>query len=311
MQILRYSRCCPNLAHGSILTIGKFDAIHLGHQHLLNIALQEASKGKKKLIVMTFEPHPLTVLKSDTRNIRILPLSEKIKRLADMGVDFLFIQKFTKDFANLSADDFVKKILVDDLKINHLLVGEDFVFGKNREGNIAVASQLARKYNFNFTAVPLHEMDQINYSSSQIRAYLSTGNIQKASSLLGYNYYICGRVCAGNKRGKKIGFATANISLNDIFYPICGVYAVKIYIDSEQQTYYGVANLGAKPTFNENSHVLEVHIFDFNREIYGKKLKVELLSYLRSQRKFENMEELHKQIKLDVKLAKNYLYALI
>ena len=315
MQIIRNYRFCPASAYGSTLVIGKFDAVHKGHQHVIDTALKHASKCKQKLALMTFEPHPATLFKPELQHINILPLSEKIKHLAALGIYFLFIQRFSMEFAKLSAIDFVKIILVDHLKIKHLVVGEDFAFGANREGDAETMHRLAQEFGFKFTSITMQQSDQQNYSSSQIRNYLSTGDITQASVLLGYNYYISGRVIRGAKRGTKIGFPTANIALKNIFRPLLGVYLVKIYIESDSHkfthwVYYGIANLGSRPTFDETTHCLEVHVFDFNQNIYGKKLKVELLNYIRPQQRFSGIEELTTQIKQDIKLAKQYLSSL-
>lgn len=310
MQIIRHFQHCPPSALGSTLVIGKFDAIHLGHQYVIGEALKNAKSCGQKLAILTFKPHPAAFFKPECDSICILPFAEKIKRLAALSVDFLFIQRFNQEFAALSAVDFVGNILVDQLKIKHLIVGEDFAFGAKREGNINTARQLAIQFDFKITTLPLYGTEQ-QHSSSQIRNYLSRGEIDHASKLLGYNYYLAGRVIHGAERGKTIGCPTANITLNHVFKPLFGVYCVRISIACDPRICYGVANLGAKPTFDENTCLLEVHIFDFDLEIYGKKLKVELLRYIRPQQKFASIEELKAQIGRDINEARQFIQSFV
>jgi riboflavin kinase/FMN adenylyltransferase len=303
MKVIRPYQPCPSSAFNSTLVIGNFDAVHKGHQYIINEAYNIAKRSNTTLSLLTFEPHPIVALGYQTSNMRIIPFTEKLRHLANLNIDFLFIQKFNHAFSKITAIDFIKFILIDQLKIKHLVVGDNFTFGFKRQGNIHTITDIAKDLHFQFTAIPLLKSDKEIYSSSNIRKFLQNGELQQANQILNYNYYITGRVIRGQQLGKKLGFPTANLFLKDILCPLRGVYIVKVYIDSNPQIYYGVANLGDKPTFNELKDVLEVHILDFNQDIYGKKLKVELLEYLRPSKKFNSIKELILQIQDDIKLA--------
>lgn len=305
MRIVRsYQLCSPNEYNCTVI-IGNFDAVHKGHQHIITQAKAIAKlHNNSKVAILTFEPHPAVVVKKSNGNIRILPLSEKIRHLANAGIEVLFLQRFSQDFANLSAADFIKEVLVDKLKVAHLVVGQNFRFGANKAGDVQTLKDLGKKQGIGVSIIDLLETSIDTYSSSQIRHYLKNGDIESANRILGYNYYITGKVIKGDNRGKSIGFPTANIALKNILSPLDGVYLVKVYIDGRSKTYYGVANIGSAPTFDRADSLLEVHIFDFNEQIYGKKIRVELLKYIRSQQKFNNIDKLILQIQKDVRIAK-------
>jgi riboflavin kinase/FMN adenylyltransferase len=308
MRIVRSYQLYSPDEQNYTLIIGNFDAVHKGHQHILNEAKAIGKlHNANKITLLTFEPHPAVVIKKSDENIRILPLSEKIRHLQNAGVEILFLQRFSRNFATLSAADFFKEVLVDKLEVSHLVVGQNFRFGINKEGDTQTLKNLGKQYNIGITILDLLGTDNNNYSSSQIRDYLKKGEIESANKILGYNYYITGRVIKGESRGKSIGFPTANIALKNILSPLPGVYLVKVYIDAGSKTYYGVANIGGAPTFAKTASLLEVHIFDFNEQIYGKKVRVELLKYIRTQQKFNNINELILQIQKDVKFAKKIL----
>ncbi len=307
MRIVRNYKLCPESEHNCTIIIGNFDAVHKGHQRIISaskIIARHHDHKDSKTAVLTFEPHPVTVIKKNTENIRILPLTEKIKRLANIGVEVLFIQKFNQDFANFSAVDFVKEVLVDNLKASHLVVGQNFRFGVNKEGDAQTLKDLGVQHGFGVSILDLLKTSVDTYSSSQIRHYLKNADIERTNNILGYNYYITGRVIKGDGRGKSIGFPTANVVLKNILSPMSGVYLAKVYIDGSSKTYYGVANIGDAPTFGKAEALLEAHILDFNEQIYGKKIKVELLRYIRPQQKFNNVDELILQIQKDVRFAK-------
>jgi len=308
MRIVRNYQLYSPDEQNCTLIIGNFDAVHKGHQHILNEAKTIGKlHNANKTALLTFEPHPTLVVRKSDENIRILPLSEKIRHLQNAGVEILFLQRFSRNFANLSAAEFFKEVLVDKLKVKHLVVGQNFRFGINKEGNTQTLKDLGKQYGIGVTILDLLGTSNNNYSSSQIRDYLKKGEIESVNRVLGYNYYITGRVIKGESRGKSIGFPTANIALKSILPPLPGVYLVKVYIDAGSKTYYGVANIGGAPTFAKTTSLLEVHIFDFNEQIYGKKVKVELLKYIRAQQKFNNINELILQIQKDVKFAKKIL----
>lgn len=297
MKIIRTLHNYPVEARGLTLLVGKFDAIHLGHQHLL----QRAQSFKNKVGLLTFEPNPVKYFKPELVSNQVLSFSQRAKHLRSMGLDYLIIQRFNQAFAEMSAVDFVEQLLVARMNIVALVVGEDFAFGAKRLGDLA----LLRRYKSDFE---LHVSDMrgengLQYSTSIIREKIQDGNLKNASLLLGYAYYIEGRVIAGKKIGRELGFPTANMKIDGLVCPPFGVYLVKVYIAESNNFRYGIANLGIRPSFAENDPLLEVHILNFAGDIYGKKLRVEILDFLREQRKFPNIDELKKQIELDVRTA--------
>lgn len=299
MKIICLHQSCPEEAYGSTLIIGKFDAIHRGHQHLVNLA---KSIGDK-VSLLTFEPNPVLFFHPELRDNQILSFREKIMHLDKKGVEYVFIQKFDQEFSKLTAEEFVEDILIKKLKIANLIVGEDFAFGFKRGGDVHFLAKY-QSY-FNLHVAGLQKFSGMQCSTSAIRNYIKNGDLDKASKLLGYRYYIAGKVIHGSKRGRQLGFPTANVKLANILHPNFGVYLVKVYIDGNtQKMYYGIANLGLKPTFNDTVPMLEVNIFDFAQDIYGKRLKVELLQFIRPQHKFNSVNELISQIGQDVKNAK-------
>jgi riboflavin kinase/FMN adenylyltransferase len=226
--------------------------------------------------------------------------------LEQTALDILFIQTFDKGFSKITPEDFIEKILVNELKINCLVVGEDFRFGNNRSGTTKLINELAAKHGFEFKSISLLKFAQEIFSSSKIRELLSYGAIDEANNILGYKYFIKNTIIKGKQNGRKIGFPTANLSLENLYKPKRGVYTAIVEIEGRKEKYKSIANLGTRPTIDEQE-LLEVHIFDFNEEIYGKKLKVYLNKYIRPQIKFKNLEELKTQIRIDVQKAKSLL----
>lgn len=306
MQIVRSYKNIPEYATNTVLALGNFDGIHLGHTELLKQTIKVAKEKKLKSALISFEPHPLQTL-HDTKNIRIFSLQDKIKFVKNSGIDILFLFRFTGSFAAMTAEEFLTQILVNNLRANHIVIGYDFIFGKNRSGNGEYLKKNSIIHNYGFTKILPHkcETDNVIYSSTEIRKYLKEGKLQKVRKFLGKNYSITGRVIRGKNLGSKIGYATANIALNDLFRPKFGVYAVKIHIINQfienKSGYDGVANIGIRPTFTGNEEFLEVHIFNFSKNIYGAKLLIEFISFIREEKKFNNVEELKIQINKDCK----------
>jgi len=259
-------------------------------------------------VILTFFPHPRMVLFPDDNDLKLLnTIEERIDLLKKAGINNLIIQPFTKDFSRLSAVEFIRDVLVNQIGVNDLVIGYDHHFGKNREGSLEQLQECAPLYRFKVEEIPAKEVQQINVSSTKIRNSLLTGEIFAANQFLGYNYFIEGTVIEGEKIGRTIGFPTANIALNQNYklLPADGVYAVRIYINSF--FYKGMLNIG-KPIFKQNKHSIEVHIFDFNEDIYNKSIKIEFIAKIRNKLKFKNLNQLKSQLQLDKKEALQILH---
>lgn len=283
-----------------VVTIGSFDGVHLGHVQVIEGLKQSARRLGGKSVIISFDPHPREVLYPLEKRPGILTtLEEKIQILDSLGVDCLIILRFTETLAGLSYTDFVK-LLVDKLNIKGLIVGYDHRFGKDREGSFANLQVLADRYHFYLEQEGVYETDQVSISSTKIRTALELGDIKLVKTYLGYDYPLSGKVVHGDKIGRKIGFPTANLKINDErkLLPVSGVYAVDVLVGSGE--YYGMLNIGIRPTVSTSGIVrLEVNIFDFDSNIYGENIRLNLLSRIRGERKFENMTELTMQLKKD------------
>jgi len=292
-----------------VLAIGNFDGVHLGHQALLCFAKNIALELAVPLAVMTFEPHPALVMRKK-EEYRILALRNKILRLEEAGVDLLFIQNFSHKFARLEAKDFIENILIKTLNISALVVGENFTFGHKRQGNI----EMLKNYNqFQICSMPLGKINDLVYSSTIVREYLRQGELAKAKEILGYDYYITGKVIEGDKIGRKLGFPTANIKLSKHLLRLpYGVYVTRLY-DDEGNDWPAVANLGVRPTLEgQSKELLEVYVLDKEVDLYNKRVVVEFYKFIRPEMKFDSLEELQKEIRQDINKTKNYynyLYA--
>ncbi|MDF2668061.1 MAG: riboflavin biosynthesis protein RibC [Paenibacillus sp.] len=291
---------------GQVLAIGDFDGLHLGHQEVIRQAVETARKQHIPVSVMTFHPHPREVLGHERYSRCLTPLEDKLEMLAKLDVASVYLVHFDLAFAQVTAEEFVTEMLMP-LRPDTIVVGFDFAFGNQAKGN---ADTLCVSGHGRFAVQvvrPFHQNGE-KVSSTLIRHCLETGQIEHAARLLGRSYSIKGTVVNGEARGRQIGFPTANLALDGCYvYPVNGVYAVQAEV--EGSIYGGVMNLGTKPTFSEGSLVrtFEVHLFDFNREIYGEAMRVEFVSYLRAERKFNSIDELIGQIHNDVEAAKQLL----
>ncbi|MEQ9116419.1 MAG: bifunctional riboflavin kinase/FAD synthetase [Rickettsiales bacterium] len=290
----------------SILIIGNFDSVHKGHTYLIDEARKLADSKNKKLSLLTFSPHPYAILNPNASPINIFYEEQKIDKLKEKGVDALFILKFDEGFSSYSPEEFVENILVKALNIDSLIVGEDFRFGKKRSGNKDTLKKLSKKHGFGFSPVNIQSYCDLVYSSSSVRDLLSEGSIQEAAIILGYDYYIDGTIIPGKQNGRKIGFKTANIKPEGLFIPKKGVYASYATVEGYDKKFKSITNLGLRPTIDEQE-LVEVHLFDFDEDIYYKKLRVYLKKYIRPQIKFNNLQELKNQIGIDVQKAKEIL----
>ncbi len=306
MQLIRGLAHLETIANGCVLTIGNFDGLHLGHRAVID---KLAMKGKQMglpVVVMLFEPQPLEYFLKDNAPSRLMRLREKTIGFLSLPVDQLLVMKFNRHLANYEAEDFVQDILIDKLNVKYLAIGDDFHFGKARRGNFALLKKMGKQAGFIVEDTPSLIIDGHRVSSTLIRDALGEGNLDLAKKMLGGDFSVCGRVAHGDKRGRTLGFPTANIEMFRKNTPITGVYAVTMTgIDNKE--YYGVANLGTRPTVDGGSRVLlETHLFDFDREIYGAYVDVHFKHKIRNEIRFDSLDALKKQIQLDVQQARQF-----
>ena len=294
-----------NIHKQSIILIGNFDGLHLGHQKLFRLAKKYKKKYSSNIGVLTFEPMPKMFFNQNIKNFRISNKKQKIDLLKKLKVNFIIIKRFNRNFSKIKSIDFIKRILSKKLKAKFIFVSNNFRFGNKREGNVNQLIKNQSVYNFKIIKPkPLLRKKKI-VSSSLIRNYLQIGKLKEVNKLLNRYWSIQGKVQKGKKLGKKIGFPTANIDIRDSVLACPGVYAVKAKIGMSTKYIKGIANLGYRPTFNGKKILLEVHLFNFYRNLYNKHLTVEFLKFIRKEKKFKNVNELKKQIKKDLKVAKN------
>ena len=288
------------------ITIGNFDGLHIGHQSVINRLIEEAHKSKLQSSILSFTPHPKIFFSKSINLFNINTKNEKINILTDMGIDIYVDFEFNNELANLSANDFIQKIILEKLNVKKIVIGSDFKFGKERKGNLKKLRELSITLGFELVVIDIlnNKHTKEKFSSSYIRDLITKGDFNIVSQMLGRNWSIVGKVIRGDQKARKINFPTANIKPEDKILPKKGVYCVKASIDSK--TYKAVANFGYRPTVNGSVLLLETHLFDFNDDIYGKELTVEFLAFIRAEQKFDNFEELTKQIQKDIKTAKNY-----
>ena len=291
--------------HGSAVTIGNFDGLHRGHQAVLQQLHQRASEQGFMTTVMTFEPTPQEFFAPQTAPARLQRLRDKLTLLQTLGVDQVLCVRFNRTLAELSAAEFVDRILVKGLNVRFLVVGDDFRFGKGREGDFAFLSEAGRRAGFEVVSTQTFYHGDDRISSTRIREALERGDMVAAEGMLGRAFRICGRVAPGQQRGRTIGFHTANIRLHRLKSPVRGVFAVKVF-GLGNGAVQGVANIGTRPTVDGSHLVLEVHLFDFDQDIYGQYLDVEFCRKLRNEKKFESFDLLRQQIAQDARQARQY-----
>lgn len=310
MRIYRHYETLPEEARGAAIAIGNFDGVHKGHCQVINEAGVIAKEAGIPWAVLTFEPHPRSVFQPTGTPFRLTPFRAKARALEALGVDIMIVQKFSRAFSQSPAEDFVKTVLAKGFGLKHLVSGYDFVFGHGRQGNCELLLNMGQQLGFGFTAISAVESpDGTVYSSTGIRQCLETGNPKGAAAILGRPYSIEGRVAHGEKLGRTIGFPTANIHLGTVIRPKRGIYAVRATLDGHPsgQTINGVANIGTRPTVGGVGDILEVYLFDFDAEIYGTRMSVELIEFIRDEAKFDNVEEMRKEIVRDAEKAKALL----
>ena len=287
----------------TVVAIGNFDGLHLGHQKVLKQARDKAKKYKLKFGVITFEPVPVMFFNKNIKNHRINNFKQKVFALKKLKLDFLRIIKFNKKFSKLSPEKFIKRIIYKNMNSKFVFVSKNFRFGKNRKGNIKTLIKYEKYFSYKTIITnPLKKNDQV-LSSSIIRSKISSGEIAKANNFLGRTWCVSGKVIKGKKRGRKIGFPTCNIKLKDYILPKLGVYSVLVKTNKFNRN--GIANIGYRPTFNGKSLLLEVNILGIKENLYKKVIEVNFIKFIRGEKKFRNINELKKQIKKDIKKAKH------
>ena len=306
MKIIR-SITAFNSSEKTIVTIGTFDGIHVGHQKILKDLIKTAKKEGKKSVLLTFFPHPRMVLQKDNKILLLNTIKEKSSLLEKMGLDYLIIHPFSKEFSRLTALDFVRDILVNKLNTSRLIIGYDHHFGKNREGNIHQLKEYSLLYDFKVEEIPAQDIDDVSVSSTKIRTALKEGNLKTANNYLGYHYMLNGTVVSGKKLGGTIGFPTANLEIKEPYklIPKTGVYIIKTHINTV--LYTGIMNIGFNPTVLGKHQTIEAHLFDFNEDLYGKEIMIEFIYFLREEHKFKSIEELVVQLNIDKENAISYL----
>ncbi|MDD9157278.1 bifunctional riboflavin kinase/FAD synthetase [Aliivibrio sp. S4TY2] len=291
---------------GCVMTIGNFDGVHLGHQQVLQQVKSKAKALGLPSVVMTFEPQPMEFFAKEKAPARLTRLRDKFVQLKKLEIERLLCINFNQKFAEQTADEFVEDLLVRALGVKFLVVGDDFCFGKHRKGNFAMLQEAGKKYGFEVVNTQSFCLEKQRVSSTAIRHALANDNLSDVATMLGRNYSITGRVSHGRKLGRTIGFPTANIPLKRCVSPVSGVYVVRAKDKSGKQL-GGVANIGNRPTVNGVRQQLEVHFFDYQANLYGQQLNVELLCKLRDEHKFESFDALKQQIELDSQAARVWL----
>jgi riboflavin kinase/FMN adenylyltransferase len=304
MELIRGQHNLHPRHHGGVATIGNFDGVHLGHQAILRQLAEQAAILKLPAMVITFEPQPQEFFALDTAPARLMRLREKLLALQPLGVERVLCLEFDQRLAAVPARTFIQELLVAKLGIRYLVVGDDFRFGQHREGDFELLRRVGLEHGFEVANTPSTIFNGQRVSSTRIREALAQGELALAEGLLGRPYSICGRVAHGDQRGRTIGFPTANIHLHRRITPLAGVYAVVMHGVGPQPA-PGVANVGRRPTVNGVRDQLEVHLFDFQQDIYGRHVQVDFLMFLRPERRFESLDALRRQIQQDARQARS------
>ncbi|HZH27593.1 MAG TPA: bifunctional riboflavin kinase/FAD synthetase [Azospirillaceae bacterium] len=309
MRLFRHWTDVPADARGGVLALGNFDGVHRGHRHVIGTAQSAARAIGAPAGVVTFEPHPRTLFRPHDPPFRLTPLRLKIRELQALGLDLGFVLTFDRAFSRIPAEAFVDEILVAGLGVRHVVVGYDFVFGHDRGGTVDRLSKWGDARGFQVTVVPPAGDDGSVFSSTAVRDALKSADPRRAAAILGRPWEIEGRVEHGDKRGRTIGFPTANVELDDYLRPAFGVYAVRAGVDHGTGTAWhdGVANLGRRPTVGGTVERLEVHLFDYSDDLYGRHLRVQLVDFVRPERAFAGLDELKAQIARDADAARRLL----
>lgn len=315
MSIINYQLVLPNYImqvhrdienlpafKNAVITIGTFDGVHMGHRQVIDKLKSEATANKGETVIITFYPHPRKVVSSTILGIRLInTLDEKIELLEAIGIDHLVIVPFTDAFANQMAEEYIKNFLVNKFHPHTIIIGYDHRFGRDRLGDYRLLEKMSKELNFNLKEIPKHILENISISSTNIREAILQNDIATADKLLGYDFFFSGTVVHGNKLGRKLGYPTANLHIenDEKIIPGNGIYAVYAQLEGNSEKIKGMMSIGFRPTVDGKSKVIEVNLFDFDKEIYGQKLKVFVKKYLREEVKYDGLEALVKQIDQD------------
>lgn len=304
-KIIRGFHNLPASPQGCVATIGNFDGVHLGHQAVLSQLAMKGDMLRLPAVVITFEPQPFEYFVPEKAPARLTRFREKVEALRAYSIQQLCVLRFNQKLARMSAEDFIQTLLVDGLNVRYLVVGDDFRFGRHRQGDFAMLQQAGRQHGFQVVNMHTFSIEHDRVSSTRIRDALREGDLEMAEKLLGRPFRMSGRVAHGDKRGRKMGFPTANIHLHRCKIPLTGVFAVQLF-GLDEEPVNGVANIGIRPTIGDDKALLEVHLFDFNREIYGEHVQVHFLDKIRDEQRFDGLEALMAQIEKDCAHAREF-----
>ncbi len=293
----------------AVVTTGTFDGVHVGHRKILQRLNEVAAEHKGESVLLTFHPHPRTVLQPDMELKLLTNLEEKIALLEDAGLQNLIIHPFTVNFSRTSSLEFVRNLIVNKIGAKHLVIGYDHHFGRNREGSFEHLKEFGPVYGFDVEEISAQDVDDVRVSSTKIRNALTEGDVAAAKSYLTYPFHVTGWVVKGDQIGHTLGYPTANIEINDAnkLIPADGVYAVRVRFPQGGESSLGMCNIGHRPTVHGREHRIEVHLFDFNRDLYGEKLIVHFHQRIREEKKFDSVDDLKEQLKADELQARNVL----
>lgn len=305
MKIVRDLSSLPKGIAYPVVALGNFDGVHIGHQMIFRRVAEIAEKKKGAGLVLTFQPHPIKVLNPDFAPLLLTTFRKKMELIEQSGIDLVWCARFNRKLAELNPREFVKKFLVDTLKAKEVVVGFDYAFGRGREGTIPFLKKMGQEFNFQVHVIEQVKIDGHGVSSSYVRELLEEGSVEKAAVFLGRPYSLLSPVVHGYKTGRSIGFPTANLDTSRVQIPATGVYAVQVRF--KDQSFDGVANIGYNPTFNRDRLSVEVHIFDFEKQIYGRHIKVAFIGRIRGEKNFDSAEVLVEQIKHDIETARSIL----
>lgn len=308
MQLVRHLADMPHplLAAGSVVTIGAYDGLHLGHRQLLERVVSSARRQSMPAVLMSFEPTPKEFFSAVKPPARLMRFREKFEELANAGIDVFYCPRFARAMGEIPAADFIRRILIHGLNTRHLVVGDDFHFARRREGGVEHLARAAAALDFELEQVPSVIADGVRVSSTAVREALATGDLKRATTLLGRPYRMSGKIVAGEKLGRKLGYPTANVDLRRRQSAVIGIFAVRVHgLDGGPRD--AVASVGSRPTFNGSKPLLEVHVFDFDSDIYGRYIHVDFIARLRDQQKFDSADELVAQMHVDADNARSIL----
>lgn len=294
----------------AVVTIGTFDGVHIGHQKIISRLLEVSRQIQGETVILTFFPHPRMILHPEDHEIKLIStMSEKAEQMEKLGIDHLIITPFTRDFSNLSPQDYIRNILVDKIGTKQIIIGYDHRFGKDREGGMEELQRFSKDLDFEIEEIPEQDINDVAVSSTKIRTAILSGDVRTAHDFLGYSFHLSGKVIKGDQLGRTLGFPTANLFIEETYklIPADGIYAVRVKIESRERTVNGMAYIGHRPTLNGMTRNIEVNIFDFNTDIYGVRLRIDFLQFIRGDEKFNSLDELKAQLAKDETAVRNIL----